>query len=80
MVHIFFEPKNIMKFISSAMILSSATAFSFSSETDGDIVDCDTFGPQLTWSPETFGPCGQMVQVCLVTKDIRSQRHLVPLD
>ena len=43
MVHNFFKPKNTMKFLSSAMLLSSAFAFS-SSETDGDTVDCDTFG------------------------------------
>ena len=51
MVHNFFKQKNIMKFISSAMILSSAMAFS-SSETDGDIVDCDTFGQYVQLANE----------------------------
>ena len=51
MVYNFFKPKNTMKFLYSAMLLSSAMAFS-SSETDGDIVDCDTFGQYVQLANE----------------------------
>ena len=41
---------------------------------------CDTFSPQLTWSPEPFDPNGQMVPVHLVPEDKWSPRQLVPMD